>query len=190
MADDYLSSAKKQFEYYKMLGKKTFDQLSDEQLFWKYNEESNSIATIVKHLWGNMLSRWTDFLTTDGEKEWRERESEFINDIKDRTELLNKWNEGWDCLFNALNSLHEKDLEQIVYIRNLGHTVAEAINRQLAHYPYHVGQIFFIGKMLIGENWKSLSIPKGDSKKYNEEKFSQPKRKEHFADEYMKKEKE
>jgi len=100
MTNDFLDSAKKQFEYYKMLGEKTFLQLTDEQLFTQLNKESNSIATIVKHLWGNMLSRWTDFLTTDGEKEWRQRDAEFDNDIADRTELLAKWNEGWACLFN------------------------------------------------------------------------------------------
>jgi hypothetical protein len=97
MANDFLDSAKKQLEYYKMLGEKTFSQLTDEQLFRQLNEESNSIATIVKHLWGNMLSRWTDFLTTDGKKEWRQRDAEFDNDIADRTELLEKWVEG--CLF-------------------------------------------------------------------------------------------
>ena len=177
MANDYLSSVKKQFEYYKLLGEKTFDQLSDEQILWQYNAESNSIATIVKHLWGNMLSRWTDFLTTDGEKEWRRREEEFDNDIKDKKELLTKWNEGWACLFKALSSLKKEDLEKIVYIRNESHSVTDAINRQLAHYPHHIGQIVFIGKMLLNEKWKSLSIPRGASKKFNEEKFSQPKKK-------------
>jgi hypothetical protein len=186
MTNDYLKSIKKQFEYYKMLGEKTFAQLSDEYLFWKYNEESNSIATIVKHLWGNMLSRWTDFLTTDGEKEWRERDAEFENDIESRAELLAKWNEGWTCLFNAINSLSENDLTKEIYIRNQGHSVLEAINRQLAHYPYHVGQIVFIGKMACNQNWTSLSIPKGNSKEYNTDKFSKPKQKQHFTDEYRK----
>ncbi|HLK30903.1 MAG TPA: DUF1572 family protein [Puia sp.] len=190
MKKEYLISAKKQFEYYKMLGEKTFEQLSDEQVLWQYNEESNSIATIVKHLWGNMLSRWTDFLTSDGEKEWREREAEFNNDIKGKTELLEKWNAGWDCLFKTLDSLKTEDLEKIIYIRNMGHTVSDAINRQLAHYPYHIGQIVFIGKMLLNENWKSLSIPRGDSKKYNEEKFAKPKRNQHFTDEFIQKPKE
>jgi hypothetical protein len=185
MTTDYLESAKKQFEYYKMLGEKTFEQLSDEQVLWQYNEESNSIAIIVKHLWGNMLSRWTDLLNSDGEKEWREREAEFNNDIKDKTGLLEKWNAGWNCLFNALDSLKTADLEKIIYIRNMGHSVTEAINRQLAHYPYHIGQIVFIGKMLLNENWKSLSIPRGNSKKYNAEKFSQPKRTAHFTDEFI-----
>lgn len=183
---DYLTSTRKQFEYYKMLGEKTFAQVSDEQLFWQYNEESNSIAIIVKHLWGNMLSRWTGFLTTDGEKEWRQRDAEFENDIATKEELLSKWSEGWDCLFKALDSLTIEDLDKVIYIRNQGHSVVEAINRQLAHYPYHIGQIVFIGKMVLDNNWTSLSIPKGNSKVYNEEKFAKPKEKQHFTDEFIK----
>ncbi|WAC15255.1 DUF1572 domain-containing protein [Dyadobacter pollutisoli] len=185
MENDYLQSVRKQFEYYKMLGDKTIAQVTDEQLFWKYNEESNSIATIVKHLWGNMLSRWTDFLTTDGEKEWRDREGEFDNDISGRAELLAKWNEGWNCLFSALGTINESNFNQLVYIRNQGHTITEAINRQLAHYPYHIGQIVFIGKMVLNEQWNSLSIPRGDSGKYNAEKFAKPKTRTHFTDEYI-----
>ena len=180
--ESYLESIKKQFEYYKSLGEKTFAQVPDEKLFWRYNEASNSIAMMVKHLHGNMLSRWTDFLTSDGEKEWRKRDEEFDNDIQNKEELLSKWNEGWDCLFGAINPLTKDHLEQIVYIRNMGHTVTEAINRQLAHYSYHVGQIVFLGKMIQNEAWQSLSIPKGQSKAYNEDKFSKPKRKEHFTD--------
>lgn len=188
MSTDYLQSVRKQFEYYKMLGEKTFEQITDEQLFEQCNEESNSIAIIVKHLWGNMLSRWTEFLTTDGEKEWRQRDAEFDNDIADRSELMEKWNEGWKCLFNAIDSLTENDLTKEIFIRNQEHSVVEAINRQLAHYPYHVGQIVFIGKMLCVNKWTSLSIPKGNSKEYNKDKFSKPKQKQHFTDEYLKKE--
>jgi hypothetical protein len=187
MTNDFLSSATKQFEYYKMLGEKTFSQLKDEHLFLKINEESNSIATIVKHLWGNMYSRWTDFLNSDGEKEWRQRDAEFDNDIADRTEVLAKWNEGWACLFQAINPLTENDLLTVIYIRNQGHTVTEAINRQLAHYAYHVGQIVFIGKLLANEQWTSLSIPKGNSKVYNEAKFAEPQHKQHFTDEFLNK---
>ena len=190
MQNDYLQSTIKQFEYYKMLGEKTFAQVSDENLFWQYNEESNSIATIVKHLWGNMLSRWTDFLTSDGEKEWRKREEEFENDITTRKEMIDKWNEGWQCLSDALNSLKDNDLDKIIYIRNMGHSITEAINRQLAHYPYHVGQIVFIGKMASENNWQSLSIPRGKSKEYNAEKFAKPKHKEHFTNEFLKNEKD
>lgn len=191
MTNNYLESIKKQFEYYKMLGEKTFSQVEDEMLFWQYNESSNSMAIIVKHLWGNMLSRWTTFLTSDGEKEWRNRDEEFENNIKTREELLEKWNEGWRCLFDAINPLTEEDLGKIIYIRNQGHTVTEAINRQLAHYSYHIGQIVFLGKMLVGDNWTSLSIPKGDSSTYNKNKFSAPKERGHFTDEFLKnKEKE
>lgn len=175
MTTHYLESVKKQFEQCKLLGEKTFAQLTDDQLFWKYNEESNSIATIVKHLWGNMLSRWTDFLTTDGEKEGRNRESEFDNDINCRDEMMHKWNEGWACLFNAINSITTDNFNSTIYIRNEPHSIMEALNRQLTHYPYHVGQIVFIGKMLQDKNWESLSIPSGGSKKFNEEKFSKPK---------------
>lgn len=181
----YLESTRKQFEYYKMLGEKTIAQLTDEQLFWQYNKESNSIAMIVKHLWGNMRSRWTDFLTSDGEKEWRNREAEFENDIIDRADLLSKWNEGWECLFTALESLNETNWNSIIYIRNQGHSVTEAINRQLAHYPYHVGQIVYIGKMITDEKWESLSIPRGKSQAYNADKFAKPKSRQHFTDEYV-----
>ena len=185
METDYLEGVKKQFEYYKMLGDKTFSQLQDEKLFWQYNDQSNSIATIVKHLCGNMLSRWTDFLTKDGEKEWRNRDAEFENDLSTRQEVIEKWEEGWSCLFYALNSLTAADLQKEIFIRNQGHSVVEAINRQLAHYPYHVGQIVFIGKMASENHWVSLSIPKGNSNAYNADKFSKPKQKTHFTDEYI-----
>ena len=184
-SDNYLVSARKQFEYYKMLGDKTISRLSDEQLFWQYNEQSNSIAVMVKHLWGNMLSRWTDFLTSDGEKTWRNRDGEFEADIKDRAELLAKWEAGWICLFNALDTVHAENFDTTIYIRNMGHTIVEAVNRQMAHYAYHVGQMVYLGRMIQGENWESLSIPKGESKTYNKEKFAQPKRKAHFTDEFL-----
>ena len=174
MSSSYLPSIKKRFTIYKDLGDKTFAQLSDEQLFWQYNAESNSISIIVKHLWGNMLSRWTDFLTADGEKEWRQRDAEFENDMGSREELLAKWEEGWHCLLNAINLLTEEDLAKEILIRNEKLSVIDAINRQLAHYAYHVGQIVFIGKMLAGNNWNSLSIPKGKSKEYNADKFGTP----------------
>lgn len=182
MDTGFLESARKQFAYYKLLGDKTFAQLTDAELCWQYNADTNSVATIVKHLWGNMLSRWTDFLTTDGEKEWRRRDAEFEDDKPTREAMLARWEEGWACLFKALDGLAENDLGRIIYIRNQGHTVLEAINRQLAHYPYHVGQIVHIGKMLRGEEWQSLSVPRGKSAEYNAEKFSQPKQRGHFTD--------
>ena len=180
--ESYHTSIQKQFTYYKSLGDKTFEQLQDEQLFHQMNNESNSIAIIVKHLSGNMLSRWTNFLTTDGEKTWRNRDDEFTDTITTKEDLLKVWEKGWTCLFNAIDPLTKEDFKKEVYIRNMGHTVVEAINRQLAHYAYHVGQIVFIGKVLANENWSSLSIPKGSSKAYNTEKFNKPKRTEHFTD--------
>lgn len=175
MNGNYLTSAIKQFEYYKSLGEKAMSQMPDDALFWQYNDASNSVATIVKHMWGNMMSRWTDFLTSDGEKPWREREAEFDNDIAGRAELMEKWEAGWACLFHALRPLTEADLERKIYIRNEAHTVTEAINRQLAHYGYHVGQIVFIGKMVQGDAWASLSIPKGGTAAFNAAKFGNPK---------------
>ncbi|MCW3071212.1 MAG: hypothetical protein JWO44_1102 [Bacteroidetes bacterium] len=185
MRTNYLESVIKQFEYYKSLGDKTIAQLPAEKLSWQYNEESNSIATIMKHLSGNMLSRWTDFLTTDGEKEWRHRDSEFENENMPKEAVTESWEKGWKCLFDALNSLGENDLSTIIYIRNQGHTVMEAINRQLAHYPYHIGQIVFIGKMILDESWQSLSIPRGKSTAFNAEKFSKEKHREHFTEEFL-----
>lgn len=186
MTSDYLASVKKQFEYYKMLGDQTLAQVPDDKLFWKINENSNSIAVIVNHLSGNMLSRWTDFLTSDGEKEWRNRDGEFENDISTRAELEERWNEGWECLFRALSLLTEGDLQKEIFIRNQGHSVVEAINRQLAHYPHHVGQMVFIGKAVCDHAWITLSIPKGNSEQYNVSKFSKSRHKEHFTEEYLK----
>ncbi|WP_426585305.1 DUF1572 domain-containing protein [Mucilaginibacter sp. R-33] len=183
MENDYLTSVKKQFTYYKSLGEKTFEQLTDEQLYWQYNPESNSIAMIVKHMSGNMISRWTDIFTTDGEKPTRNREAEFTPSTPTRQTITETWEQGWQCLFDTLDKLTADDLGKIIYIRNQGHTVMEAVNRQLAHYPYHVGQIVFLGKMLCNENWHSLSIPRGQSENYNADKFAKEKRKAHFTDE-------
>lgn len=179
----YLESVKKQFLYYKMLGEKAMEQLEPEQLFVSVNEDTNSIAVIVKHLSGNMLSRWTDFMTTDGEKETRNRDGEFENDLQTKDQLLTVWNNGWDCFLGALDSLQPEQLSEIIYIRNEGHTVIEAINRQLAHYPYHIGQIVFYAKQLKKNEWDSLSIPKNKSKSYNADKFAQEKSIKNFTEE-------
>lgn len=184
----FLETAEKQFLYYKQLGDKAMAQLEPEQLFQSWNEDTNSIAVIVKHLWGNMLSRWTDVLTTDGEKTWRERDAEFINDLSTREEVLDKWEEGWHCLLSAIRSFTPDQLSHIIYIRNEGHTVMEAITRQLAHYPYHVGQIVYVAKMLKDTSWDSLSIPRNGSTLYNGEKFAKPKMTKHFTDEELKRE--
>ncbi|WP_027380018.1 DUF1572 domain-containing protein [Chryseobacterium daeguense] len=166
----------KRFEYYKMLGDKSFEQLTDEQLFWQFNEESNSIAVIVKHIAGNMLSRWTNFLTEDGEKPWRNRDEEFVNTFKTKQEVLDYWEEGWKCFLNALDQINDENLYSTIYIRNEAHTVIDAVLRQLAHYPYHIGQIVYIAKMMKNDNWKTLSIARNKSDEFNSEmksKFSE-----------------
>jgi hypothetical protein len=167
---NYLESAIKQFILYKGLGEKAMEQIPDEKIYWQYNPETNSIAIIVKHMAGNMLSRFSDFLTSDGEKSWRNRDAEFENETMPRSELMDKWNEGWNCLLQALNGLNPEDLSKKILIRNEPHTVLEAINRQLTHYAYHVGQIILIGKMISGSGWKPLSIPMKQSKEFNRAK--------------------
>jgi len=167
-ATNYLETTKKVFLQYKKQAEDAMVQLNDEQLFWAPSDESNSIAIIVKHLRGNMLSRWTNFLTTDGEKESRDRDSEFLTgDITTRTQLLEKWNEGWKCFIDCLNSLNVEDLDKMVKIRGENHTVIEALQRQTAHYASHIGQIVYLAKAQKDKGWKTLSIPKGQSKQFN-----------------------
>jgi hypothetical protein len=185
--EHYLESVKKQFLYYKTLGEKAMEQIQPEQLFVSVNEDTNSIATIVKHLSGNMLSRWTDFLTTDGEKEWRNRDGEFENNLQTKEAVMTLWDKGWNCFFDALDSIQPEQLSTIIYIRNEGHTVVEAINRQLAHYPYHIGQIVFYVKQLKTSEWESLSIPKNKSNSYNATKFAQEKSIRNFTETELKK---
>lgn len=187
MNNSYLESVKKQFLYYKTIGEKAIEQLEPQQLFLAVNEDTNSIATIIQHISGNMLSRWTDFLTTDGEKEWRNRDSEFETVLQTKEEVLACWNKGWTCFLNALDSLTPEQLTTIIYIRNEGHTVVEAINRQLAHYPYHIGQIVFYAKMLKQSEWNSLSIPKNKSNSYNADKFAKEKSIKNFTDDELNK---
>jgi len=181
----YLESLYKQLVYYKQLAEKAMKQLAEEQLFWQYNEESNSPAVLVKHLAGNMRSRFTDFLTSDGEKPWRDRDGEFVNTYENADAMWADWNSGWAILLDTVSALREEDLQRIVYIRNEGHTVVEALNRQLAHYPYHIGQIVFIAKMLKNTAWNTLSIARNASAKYNTGKFSQEKGIRHFTDEWI-----
>ena len=183
----YLESIKKQFQYYKTIAEKAIEQLEEHQLFEAKNEDNNSIATIIKHLSGNMLSRWTDFLTSDGEKDWRNRDAEFENNLQTKASVLIEWSKGWNCFFEAIGGLKPENLSEIIYIRNEGHTVLEAINRQLAHYPYHIGQIVFIAKQLKNSEWNSLSIPKNNSDKYNSDKFLKEKSIKHFTDEELNK---
>ncbi len=182
---NYISSARKQFEFYKMLGQKTLERLDENALHWQSNNGCNSAATLVKHLSGNMLSRWTNFLTEDGEKVWRDRDAEFETHGESIEEIMAWWHDGWKVLFEALDNISSEDAERLVYIRNQGHTITDAINRQLCHYAYHVGQLVHIGKIIHGDNWESLSIPKGQSQTFNSDKFSKPKSKTHFTDEFL-----
>jgi hypothetical protein len=184
----YINSAIKQFKYYKHLGEQSLVKLDDQSILWQANDTSNSIAIIIHHLHGNMLSRWTDFLNSDGEKDFRNRDKEFDDVIKTKQEALEKWESGWACLFSAIEHLSEHQMNDIIYIRNIGHTIQEAINRQLCHYAYHIGQIVFISKMIQDKNWISLSIAKGESKAYNAQKFSKEKERGHFTDEFLKSE--
>ncbi|MFD1413140.1 DUF1572 family protein [Oceanobacillus jeddahense] len=167
--EEYLKVIIKRFQSVKELGDKTIGQLTDEQIHWVLNEASNSIAVIVKHLNGNMLSRWTDFLTSDGEKPARNRDQEFEDTIRSVQELKSLWENGWNVLFQALHELNGNDLLQTILIRSEKHTVIDAIERQLAHYAYHIGQIVYIGKLIKGKDWETLSIPKGQSEAYLEQ---------------------
>ncbi|QXU48866.1 DUF1572 domain-containing protein [Chryseobacterium sp. D764] len=159
----------KRFEYYKSLGDKTFGQLNDEQMFWQYNDESNSIAVIVKHIAGNMLSRWTNFLTEDGEKSWRNRDGEFVNTFTTKEQVLDFWEKGWECFFDALEKINDDNMYSTTYIRGEAHPVIDAVLRQLAHYPYHIGQIVYIAKMIKNEDWNTLTIARNRSQEFNTE---------------------
>lgn len=164
----FLSDALKTFRSYKALAEKSFAQISDEEFFRTIDAEANSVAVVLKHMAGNMLSRWTDFLTSDGEKPWRDRDSEFeLAAAETREELMRLWERGWSCLFAAVEPLAPDDLAREVRIRGEAHTVLEAVNRQLTHYAYHVGQIVLLAKHMRSSEWKSLSIPKGKSGRFN-----------------------
>jgi len=164
----FLQSAAKRLNYYKELGDKTFAALTDADFHFQPNEESNSIAIIIQHVSGNMLSRWTDFLTSDGEKEWRNRDQEFEIIEASKDQLVSMWEKGWAVCIGAIDALTEDDLLKTIYIRQEGLSVIDAINRQLAHYPYHVGQIIYIGKIIKNEKWESLSIPRNKSQQFND----------------------
>lgn len=167
--EGFLKDCIKRFLYYKELGDKTLEQISEEELHWMPSSESNSIALIIQHMHGNMKSRWTNFLTEDGEKPWRNRDQEFEQPIWTKEAALDIWNQGWTCLLDTLASLQTEDLQKTIYIRTEPLLVYDAILRQLAHYPYHVGQIVYIGRMIRNEQWKNLSIPKGNSQAFNEQ---------------------
>lgn len=168
----FLQSAIKRVAYYKELGDKTFTQLNEADFHFTPNKDNNSIAIIIQHIAGNMLSRWTDFLTTDGEKDWRNRDVEFEEQHLSKQQLIDFWEKGWGCFLGSLNSLTGGDLLKTIYIRQEAILVVDAINRQLAHYPCHVGQIIYIAKIIKDQNWQTLSIAKGNSQQYNQQLFS------------------
>src|SRR5580698_4977996 len=167
-AAHYLEEARRQMRGHKRLAEGAMAQLKDEELFITLDPESNSVALIVKHMTGNMRSRWTDFLTTDGEKPDRNRDTEFIDPPVTREAMLKSWEDGWNLVFSALEPLTDADLGRTVLIRSEAHSVMQAINRQIAHYAQHAGQIVYLAKHLAGPKWTSLSIPRNRSAEFNQ----------------------
>jgi hypothetical protein len=167
LGEEYLSTVIRRLKYYKELGEKTFEQIEEKDFHWQPSSESNSIAVIIQHLSGNMLSRWTNFLTEDGEKNWRDRDDEFEVHTYSRQQLIDLWSKGWTCFLDTLSLLKDEDLLKTIYIRDETLSAIDAISRQLAHYPYHIGQIVYIGRLIKNNEWKSLSIPKKGSQQYN-----------------------
>ena len=165
---EFLETSVRRMKYYKELGEKTFDQLNEADFHFQPTSESNSIAVIIQHMAGNMLSRFTNFLTEDGEKPWRQRDDEFEEHTYTRQQLIEIWDKGWKCFFDAMQSLNSEDLMKQVSIREEKLSAIDAIIRQLAHYPYHIGQIAYVGKVIKNDNWKNLSIAKGSSQAYNQ----------------------
>jgi hypothetical protein len=163
----YLEDSLAVFRYYKRLAERAMEQVTDEQLFATLDDEANSIAVVVKHMAGNMRSRWSNFLTTDGEKPDRDRDAEFVDPPATRKALLDVWEDGWARLFSALEPLTDADLGRTVTIRGEAHSVMQAINRQVAHYPHHVGQIVLLAKHFACERWESLSVPRNKSAEFN-----------------------
>ncbi len=163
----YIQDSLALFRYYKRLAERAMEQVTDEQLFAALDPEANSIAIIVKHMAGNMRSRWTDFLTTEGEKPNRNRDSEFVEPPATRNQLLAEWENGWACVFDAIEPLTDADLDRTVTIRGEAHSVIQATNRQLAHYAHHVGQIVLLAKHFASDHWQSLSVPRNQSAEFN-----------------------
>lgn len=164
----YLEDSLSLLRYYKKLAEGAIQQVKDDQLTFVLDPEMNSIALTVKHMAGNMRSRWMDFLTSDGEKPDRNRDTEFVEPPSSREELMRRWESGWNCVFSALEPLSEADMTRTVYIRGEAHSVMQAINRQIAHYAYHCGQIVFLAKHLQHEKWRPLSVPRNKSGEFNQ----------------------
>ena len=169
-----LDATVQSFEYHKHLADEAMAQVSDDDLHTPLADSGNSIAILTKHVGGNLASRWTDFLTTDGEKPWRHRDNEFIDDLDDRQAVLQHWNRGWSVLFDTLRSLTPSDLDRTVTIRGEDHSVPMAIQRSMAHTAYHVGQIVELARYHAGDNWQTLSIPPGGSDADNQQKGHDP----------------
>ena len=167
LTTSYTEDSRELFRHYKTLAERAMDQVSDEQLYTTLDGEMNSIAVVVKHMAGNMRSRWVDFLTSDGEKPDRNRDSEFVEPPPTRNDLLRLWNQGWDCVFQAIDPLTDADLARTVTIRGEQHSVMQAINRQIAHYAYHVGQIVMLAKHFASDGWESLTVPRNRSEEFN-----------------------
>jgi len=173
-ANNYLNDIILELRKYKEMGEKAMAQVNDEDFFTELSDVDNSIAITVKHMAGNMRSRWRNFLTSDGEKDDRHRDTEFeIYDDDSRESLMLKWDDGWELCFQAIEPLKAEDLETTIYIRAEAHTVLQAINRQLTHYAYHIGQIVYLSRHFAGANWKTLSVPKGGSEEFNVSKFGE-----------------
>jgi len=173
LATQFLSATVDAFAANKRLAERAIQQMTDDQLRLALDDNTNSIAVIMKHMAGNLVSRFTDFLTTDGEKSWRNRDDEFVDTIADRGELLDIWERGWDCLFNAINDLTETDLRATVLIRGEPHSVLLALQRSLGHACYHVGQIVQLARIHAGDNWDTLTIPRGGSDEFNRQNWGQ-----------------
>ena len=174
LATHYLAEARRQFRGHKRLAEGAMAQLSDKDFFNTLDPESNSVAVIVKHIAGNMRSRFTDFLTSDGEKPDRHRDQEFeLTATTTRADVMQWWEDGWQCVLNTVESLKPEDVERTVFIRGEAHSVLQAINRQIAHYAYHIGQIVFVAKHLRSSEWKSLSVPRGKSEEFNKKAVAQ-----------------
>ncbi len=171
---EVLASAATSFRSNKTLADRAVAQLPDEKLHIALDANTNSIAVIMKHVAGNLLSRWTDFLTTDGEKPWRNRDDEFVDGFRSRQEVLDFWEKGWGCLFATLDGLQPADLAKTVTIRGEPHSVPLALHRSLAHCGYHVGQIVLIARILAGDHWQVLTIPRGASASFNQRVWGSP----------------
>ena len=169
----FLEAIRDSFEANKRLAERAVEQVGDEHLHQALDDDTNSIAVIMKHVSGNLISRWTDFLTSDGEKEWRNRDEEFVDTFTSRGELLEYWARGWDCLFGTLSSLNDDDVEKTVHIRGVPHSVPLALERSLGHTCYHIGQIVQVARYHAGERWTTLTIPRGRSEEFNRQNWGE-----------------